>query len=173
MQNAVANVEGWNGDAVRDLKAFWAARNAQTEAPIRALLKPETTRFQYTHGASRIERVAPDAWIVDQAGLDRPGNDAIQLALLFDYQDNVARYPQWRQYLEAHQPPTLVVWGRNDPFLVPAGVDCFTAILPRAEVHLLDAGLRPVRPGRPAARERSGRYMRPRRTARRPHRAAG
>lgn len=140
IQNAVANVEGWNGDVVKQFAPFWQARNAQTEKPIRAFLTAETTRFQYTQGAPSADLVAPEAWIVDQAGLDRPGNDAIQLELLHKYQDNVARYPEWQAYLKAHQPPTLIVWGRNDPFFTLGGVDYFKVNLPRAEVHLYDAG---------------------------------
>lgn len=140
IQNAVANVEGWNGDVVKQFAPFWQSRNTETEKPIRTFLKPETTKFQYMQGASRANRVAPEAWIVDQSGLDRPGNDAIQVELLFQYQDNVANYPKWQEYLKADQPPTLIVWGKNDPFFVVDGVDYFKSNLPKAEVHLYDAG---------------------------------
>ena len=71
IQNAVANVEGWSGDIVKQFAPFWQSRNAETERPIRAFLKPQTTTFQYMHGTGRPDRVAPEAWIVDQAGLDR------------------------------------------------------------------------------------------------------
>jgi pimeloyl-ACP methyl ester carboxylesterase len=140
IQNAVASVDGWNGDVVAQFAPFWQNRNAETEKPIRAFLNPDTTKFQYTQGATLADRVAPEAWIVDQAGLDRAGNDAIQLELLFQYQHNVASYPEWQAYLTAKAPPALIVWGRNDPFFVLAGVDHFRATLPKAEVHLYDAG---------------------------------
>lgn len=139
-QNAVANVEGWNPDVVAQIAPFWEERTPETEAPVRNLLTAETTRFQYLHGASRPERVAPESYIVDQAGLDRPGNDAIQLELLHAYQDNVALYPAFAEYLRTRRPPALVVWGKNDPFFTLAGVDHVKACIPETEVHLFDAG---------------------------------
>jgi len=140
IQNAVANVEGWNPDVVKQIAPFWMNRNAETEKPVRGLLTADTTKFQYTQGATRTERLNPDAWIYDQARLDRPGNDAIQAQILWNYQDNVAQYPRWQEYMKKHQPATLIVWGKNDPFFTTKGVDYFKAELPKAEVHLYDAG---------------------------------
>ena len=140
VQNAVASVDGWNPDVVKQIAPYWQNRNAETEKPVRALLTPETTRFQYAHGAGRTERVSPDAWIADQVNLDKPGNAAIQLEYLFNYQDNVAQYPAWKTYLETRKPPMLIVWGRNDPFFTEKGVAYFKDLVPTAEVHVYDAG---------------------------------
>ncbi len=140
VQNAVASVESWNPDVVKDIAPFWQARNAANEAPVRALLAAATTKFQYTHGAARSDRLSPDAWIHDQAGLDRPGNDAVQLEMLYNYQDNVAQYPAWQAYLQKHQPPMLIVWGKNDPFFRAEGIAYFQNLLPKAQTHLFDAG---------------------------------
>lgn len=140
IQNAVASVDGWNPEAVKAFSPFWAKRNAETEKPVRSLLTAETTRFQYEHGSTRPQNLSPDAWTVDQAGLDRPGNDAIQINYLFDYQTNVAAYPAWGEFLKKQQPPTLIVWGKNDPYFTMKGVDYFQSILPNAKVHTYDAG---------------------------------
>ena len=140
IQNAVANVEGWNPDVVKQFASFWQNRTAATEAPLRAFLKAETTKFQYTHGATRAKRLNPDAWIHDQAGLDRPGNDLLQLQMLWTYQDNVAQYPVWQDYLKTRKPPILIAWGTNDPFFVQAGVDYFKSLVPGTEAHHFDAG---------------------------------
>jgi len=140
VQNAVINVEGWNPEAVKAFAPFWQKRSAETERPVRALLKPETTRFQYTHGATRSERLSPDAWIHDQAGLDRPGNDALQLQMLWNYQDNVAQYPAWQEFLKSSQMPLLVVWGDNDPYFTLKGAELFKTLVPSAERFHLDAG---------------------------------
>ncbi|NLH80489.1 MAG: alpha/beta hydrolase [Phyllobacteriaceae bacterium] len=140
VQNAVANVEGWNPEVVGQIGPYWQERTPATEAPVRALLSPETTRFQYAHGETRADRLSPDAWIRDQAGLDRPGNDAVQLEMLFNYRDNVAQYPFWKTWLSDHRPPMLIVWGRNDPFFTIAGVDHFRELVPTATVRLYDAG---------------------------------
>ena len=140
VQNAVANVDGWNPEIVKNFAPFWQHRTAETEAPLRSFLAAATTKFQYTQGATRADRLSPDAWIHDQAGLDRPGNDAIQLELLHNYRDNVAQYPAWGAYLKKRQPPMLIVWGKNDPFFTAAGVAYFQNLLPQAKAQLFDAG---------------------------------
>lgn len=140
VQNAVTNVEGWNPDVVGKFAAAWQHRTAETEQPLRDAFSAEATRFQYTHGVSRKERINPDAWTFDQALLDRPGNDKIQVELLYQYQDNVAQYPAWQQFLKSMQPPILVVWGDNDPFFTTKGRDFFKALVPTTEVHAYDAG---------------------------------
>ena len=141
VQNAVANLEGFHASAAGAFAPYWAERNARTEAPVRTFLAAGTTRFQYEHGASdRADRLSPDAWTFDQALLDRPGNDRIQLELLYRYQDNVAAYPGFQAYLEAHRPPILVVWGDNDPFFTAEGRDLYQALVPGTEVHAFDAG---------------------------------
>ena len=84
--------------------------------------------------------ISPDTSLHDQTLLDRPGNYRIQLALLHDYQNNLARYTEWQFYLRKHQPPTLLTWGKNDPFFTTAGALAFLKDLPEAELHLLDTG---------------------------------
>lgn len=140
IQNAVANEGAWSAEARRDMEPFWRNRTPETEKPFRYLLTAEGTKFQYTHGANRLERLSPDAWRHDQAGLDRPGNQDIQLRLLHDYQSNFVAYPSWQAYLARYQPPALIVWGKDDPFFMLTGVDYLKEQLPAAEVHLFDAG---------------------------------
>ena len=123
IQNATIHAEGWNPDVVSKFAPFWANWSPDTEAPVRDFLRSETTIWQYTQGVSLTDRISPDAWINDQAGLDRPGNHDIQLEYLWNYQDNVAQYPVWQSYLADHQPDTLIVWGQNDPFFSIEGVD--------------------------------------------------
>jgi len=140
VQNAVTNVEGWNPEVVASFSPAWKNRTPETEKPLRAAFASDATKFQYTHGASRPHRINPDAWVYDQALLDRPGNDKIQVELLYQYQDNVAQYPKWQEYLRSRQPPTLVVWGNNDPFFTTIGRDYFKALVPKADVLSYDAG---------------------------------
>lgn len=140
IQNATIHAEGWNPDVVAQFAPFWAERTAETEKPLYAFFEAETTRWQYTQGSSRSDQVSPDAWVHDQAGLDRPGRAEIQLEYLWNYQDNVANYPVWHDFLAKAQPDTLVVWGQNDPFFTLDGVTAIQALLPEAEVNLYDAG---------------------------------
>ena len=139
VQNGNAYVEGISA-AFEPLKAFWANRTTETEKPARALLTADTTKFQYTHGAKDPSRISPDSYTFDQFFLDQPGNDEIQLDLFYNYTSNVALYDQWHGYFRAKQPPMLIVWGQNDPFFTVEGAKAFLRDLPKAELHLLDAG---------------------------------
>ena len=139
VQNGNAYREGI-GPAFEPFHAFWANRNAETEKPVRALLSAEMTRFQYTQGTSDPTRISPDSFTFDQHFLDRPGNDAIQLALLHNYPSNVALYDEWHAYFRKHQPPTLIVWGKNDPFFTVEGAQAYRRDLPNAELHLIESG---------------------------------
>lgn len=127
---------------------FWevlfahAADRKTHESAVRELLEPAATHWQYTHGVpdDRVGRLAPETWLLDQAGLDRPGNKEIQLQLFWDYQFNLEAYPAFQEYFRQWRPPTLVAWGRNDEIFGPAGAQAFRRDLPDAEIHLLDAG---------------------------------
>ncbi|MFD8210594.1 alpha/beta fold hydrolase [Streptomyces sp. NPDC059695] len=127
---------------------FWdvlfahAKDRAANEAGVRELLTAEATRWQYTHGvpADRLDRISPETWTLDQAGLDRPGSKEIQLQLFWDYQFNLDGYPAFQEYFRTHRPPLLAAWGRGDEIFGPAGAEAFARDLPDAEIHLLDAG---------------------------------
>jgi pimeloyl-ACP methyl ester carboxylesterase len=139
VQNGNAYAEGI-GAAFDPMKPFWKERTPVTEAPVRSLLTKETTVFQYTHGVKEPTLINPDAYTVDQFFLGRPGNDAIQLDLLHDYQSNVGLYDSWHQYFRANQPQMLIVWGMNDPFFTLEGASAYQRDLPDAELHLIDTG---------------------------------
>lgn len=139
-QSGNAYVEGFT--PFWDVLFAHAADRAANEDAVRGYLTAEKTYWQYTHGvpADRLDRIAPDAWLSDQAGLDRKGNDAIQLQLFWDYQFNLDGYPAFQEYFRTHQPPLLVTWGRNDEIFGAAGAEAFKRDLPDGQYHLLDAG---------------------------------
>jgi len=103
-------------------------------------LKRDTTIFFYTAGVRDRQHINPDNWNLDQYLLDRPENAAAQLELFYNYRKNLERYPEWHEYFRTHQPPTLIVWGKNDPFFGPEGARAFERDLKTIEVHLLDTG---------------------------------
>jgi pimeloyl-ACP methyl ester carboxylesterase len=127
---------------------FWdilfahAKDRAANEDGVREKFTPETTYWQYTHGvpADRLDRIAPETWQLDQLGLDRKDNDAIQLQLFWDYQFNLDGYPAFQEYFRNHQPPLLVIWGKNDEIFGAPGAEAFRRDFPNGEFHLLDAG---------------------------------
>ncbi len=138
-QNGNAYIEGI-GAGFDAMKPFWANRNEETEKPVRELLKKETTIFQYTHGVQDVSRISPDSYTFDQFLLDRPGNDAIQINLLHNYQSNLTKYDGWHEFFRNKQPKTLIVWGKSDPFFTVPGAQAYLRDLPKAELHLLDTG---------------------------------
>lgn len=139
IQNGNAYEEGLQ-DFWTPIKAYWAESSEANAAPLRAFLKRDATQWQYTHGTRNPEAISPDNWNIDQPLLDRPGNDAIQLAMFLSYGSNPPLYPKWQAYLREHQPPTLVVWGKNDTIFPESGAHPYKRDLKNIEFHLLDTG---------------------------------
>jgi pimeloyl-ACP methyl ester carboxylesterase len=139
VQNGNAYEEGlkefWD-----QFRAYWADGSDAHRQALRALLTPEMTRFQYIDGVKDLTRVSPDNWVHDQALLDRPGNAEIQLDLFFDYRTNLPLYPAVQAYFREYQPPTLIVWGKNDKIFPAAGAHPYKRDLPDAELHLFKTG---------------------------------
>ena len=141
VQNGNAYDEGIANDFWIPIKAYWNdPGNQEKRDALRGFLRPEATRWQYTHGARSVESISPDGWSHDQYFLDRKGNDEIQLDLFLSYGSNPPLYPRWQEYFRTHQPPTLVVWGKNDPIFPAAGAEPYRRDLKTLEYHLLDTG---------------------------------
>jgi pimeloyl-ACP methyl ester carboxylesterase len=137
-QNGNAYEEGL-GPMWALFQKYWNDPTTENREACRVTLTPEVTKSQYTTGTDE-ELLSPDGYELDIAYLARPGNDEIQLDFIYDYRTNVADYPAWQAYLREKKPPTLAIWGKNDPFFLPAGADAFKRDLPDAEVSFVDAG---------------------------------
>lgn len=139
VQNGNAYAEGI-GPGFDAIKPLWKNRNAETEAAARALLTLDTTKFQYVNGVKDESKISPDAYYFDQMFLDRPGNNAIQVNLLHNYQSNLALYDGWQAYFRKYQPRMLITWGINDVFFPVPGAKAYLRDLPKAELHLIETG---------------------------------
>lgn len=139
VQNGNAYTEGlqkfWE-----PIQKYWVSGSKTDREAIRWLTSLKATTWQYTDGVPDTSLVSPDTWTLDQALLDRPGNQEIQLDLFYDYRTNVPLYPEWQAYFRKHKPATLVIWGKNDQIFVADGAAPYKRDLPEAELHLLDAG---------------------------------
>ncbi len=140
VQNGNAYVEGLPDSFWAPVKAYWKDRTPENRAALEKVMSPEVTRWQYTVGTRDVTNISPDAWTHDQAGLDRPGNIEIQLDLFLDYGSNPALYPTWQKYFREHQPPMLIVWGKNDPIFPPAGAEPYKRDVKNLDFNLLDTG---------------------------------
>ncbi|MER5794833.1 alpha/beta hydrolase [Streptomyces sp. NPDC001980] len=127
--------DGWN-----PIRAYWKEPTQAHRDALRTMVQPETTVWQYTHGVADPSSVSPDGYTLDNHYLARPGAHEIQLDLFLDYASNVDLYPAFQEYFRSHRPPLLAVWGRNDPFFLPAGAEAFRRDIPGADVRLLDTG---------------------------------
>jgi pimeloyl-ACP methyl ester carboxylesterase len=138
-QNGNAYEEGLS-DGWTPIRAYWQDPSESNRKALRAFLTPETTRWQYTHGVTDPTIVSPDGQNLDNFYLARRGADEIQLDLFGDYRSNVRLYPSFQEYFRTYTPPTLAVWGKNDPFFLPPGAEAFKRDNPRAVVRFLDTG---------------------------------
>lgn len=139
-QNGNAYVEGLS-DGWAPVRAYWANPTPENRTALKFLSTLETTRWQYMTGVKEAEqRIAPEAIALDQALLDRPRSAEIQLDLICNYDSNIALYPKFQEFFRKHQPPTLAVWGKNDPFFLPAGAEAFRRDNPGAKVVFFDTG---------------------------------
>lgn len=140
IQNGNAYDEGIDNPFWEPIKKYWKDPIQSNRDALRGLLTRDATIWQYTHGVRNPQAISPDTWSVDQPLLDRPGNDEIQLDMFLSYGSNPPLYPQWHKYLREHQPPTLIVWGKNDQIFPEAGAHPYLRDLKGVDFHLLDAG---------------------------------
>ena len=127
--------DGWN-----PIRAYWEDPSAVNRNALRTFLAPETTRWQYTHGVPDSAVVSPDGMSLDNFYLARPGADEVQLDLFGDYKSNITLYPAFQDYFRTHKPRFLAVWGKHDPFFLPAGANAFKRDIPRADIRFFDTG---------------------------------
>jgi pimeloyl-ACP methyl ester carboxylesterase len=139
VQNGNAYEEGL-GEFWDPLRAYWSDPSEKNKEALKKFLTIEATRWQYTHGVRNINTISPDNWLIDQSLLDRPGNQEIQLKLFYDYGSNPPLYPKWQEYFRKYQPPTLVVWGKNDLIFVKEGALPYQRDLKDMDIHLLNTG---------------------------------
>jgi pimeloyl-ACP methyl ester carboxylesterase len=95
------------------IRTYWENPSEENKENIRKLLAANFTKYQYVNGTRNPDIISPDSWNLDQFVLDRPGNKEIQLALFYDYHNNLKQYSIWHEYFRKYQPPTLVAWGKT------------------------------------------------------------
>jgi pimeloyl-ACP methyl ester carboxylesterase len=122
------------------IKKYWANPTPENRKALHVLVDPKSTRWQYENGVSDPTLLDPTTWTLDQLGLDRPGNEDIQMDLFYDYRTNVPLYPEFQAFFRDHQPPTLITWGKNDFIFPPEGAAPYSRDLKNVETHLLDTG---------------------------------
>jgi pimeloyl-ACP methyl ester carboxylesterase len=126
--------EGW-----ADMRKAWAAPTAENREALRRFNTPDMIKWQYTEGVNDTSLIAPESYQLASAAIARLGDEP-QMDLLLDYGSNLKQYEQLHAYFREHQPPTLAIWGKNDPFFLPAGAEAYKRDNPKAEVRFVDSG---------------------------------
>ncbi|KML65774.1 alpha/beta fold hydrolase [Pectobacterium peruviense] len=127
--------QGW--DAIR---RYWQSPTAENRAALHDFPTAASVKWQYLEGVSDTSLVSPDGYTLEGLHVSRPGNADIQLDLLLDYASNVQRYPEFQTYFREQQPPLLAVWGRHDPYFLPAGAEAWKRDIPHADIRFYDTG---------------------------------
>ncbi len=138
-QNGNAYEEGL-GDAWAPIRRYWSDPSPENRETLRQGLTPEGIRHEYGVGIPNPDLIAPEGYTLDAALMARPGNVEIQLDLFLDYANNVKLYPAFQEYFRKAKPPVLAIWGKRDPYFIPAGAEAFRRDIPNATVQLLDTG---------------------------------
>lgn len=139
IQNGNAYEEGLR-DFWIPIKKYWNDYTIENGIPLEGFHSPDGLKWQYTHGVQDSTKISPDNWNLDLQHLTRDENAEIQLAMFYDYRTNVPLYPEWQKYFRDHQPPTLIVWGKNDYIFPAEGAHPYKKDLKNLEFHLLDTG---------------------------------
>jgi pimeloyl-ACP methyl ester carboxylesterase len=139
IQNGNAYEEGLK-DFWIPIKKYWNNYTVENGKPLEGFHSPGGLKWQYTHGVQDTSKISPDNWSLDLQHLTRNENNKIQLAMFYDYRTNVPLYPEWQKYLRDHQPPTLIVWGKNDYIFPADGAHPYKKDLKNLEFHLLNTG---------------------------------
>jgi len=126
--------EGW-----ADMRKAWDAPTPENREALRRFNTPDMIRWQYTEGVRDTTLIAPESYQLASAAIARIGVEP-QMDLLLDYGSNLRQYPQLHAFFRQYQPPTLAIWGKNDPFFIPAGAEAYKRDNPKAEVRFLDTG---------------------------------
>ena len=137
-QNGNGYEEGLS-DGWADMRRAWAAPTAANREALRRFNSLETTKWQYMEGVRDTTLIAPETWQLAHAAIERVGVE-VQMDLLVDYGQNIKQYAQLHEYFRRQQPPLLAIWGKNDPFFLPAGAEAFKRDNPNAQVRFLDTG---------------------------------
>lgn len=138
-QNGNAYEEGL-GKGWAPIQRYWHAPTQENREALRDFPTPASIKWQYLEGVADQSAVSPDGYTLEGLQVSRPGNADIQLDLLLDYASNVAMYPAFQAYFRQYQPPLLAVWGKNDPFFLPAGAEAWKRDIPKADIRFYDTG---------------------------------
>lgn len=141
IQNGDIPYEDALGPKYADIEKTWTLPVAEMRTQIGKAINEETFKEEFLNDLrpGLAECIPPDLWKLHWS-LMTPRRREIAIDLIAGLKDNRAWFPQHRNYLSAHRPPTLIVWGPHDHYMPEQSARAYLRDLPDAELHLLDGG---------------------------------
>ena len=107
----------------------------------------ESTSALHTYLERRRNRFVGYGWVSNTDGFvgffssgERSAGFDLHLELFMSLATNMPVYPQWTAYLKHRQPRTLIVWGRNDPLILPTAAEFVKQVVPAADPRYFGGG---------------------------------
>ena len=139
-QNFTISVEGWNPERLKVYERLGGLETPEKLAETEQFATVERDMFLHTKGARQPDALNPDNWAIDAYAFSIAANRVFMSRLFMNLTTNIQYYSEWTAYLKDRKPKTLIVWGRNDPLIVPAAAEFVKQILPAAELRYYDGG---------------------------------
>ena len=139
-QNFTIAVEGWNPERLKVYERLGGAETPEKLAETEQFATVERDMFLHQKGERQPDALNPDFWAIDAYPFSIPAKRVFMSRLFMNLTTNIQRYPEWAAYLKDRQPKTLIVWGRNDPLILPAAAEFVKQVLPSADLRYFDGG---------------------------------
>jgi pimeloyl-ACP methyl ester carboxylesterase len=140
VQNFTLSVEGWNPDRLQAAERLSGPETPEKLAETEQFVTVARDRFLHQTGARQPDALNPDNWAIDAYAFSIAANRVFMSRLLMNLTTNFQHYQEWRAYLKDRQPKTLIVWGRNDPIILPAAAEIVKQVVPAADLRYFDGG---------------------------------
>jgi pimeloyl-ACP methyl ester carboxylesterase len=138
VQNFTTSLEGWDPDRLKIYERLGGPETPEKLAETEQFATVERDMFLHKKGAHRPEALNRDNWAIDAYAFSNPAKREFMSRLFMNLATNVPLYPQWNAYLKDRQPKTLIVWGRNDPLILPAAAELVKRVVPTADLRYFD-----------------------------------
>jgi pimeloyl-ACP methyl ester carboxylesterase len=139
-QNFTISVEGWNPDRLKVYERLGGPETPEKLAETEQFATVERDMFLHKKGARQPDALNPDNWAIDAYAFSIPESRVFMSRLFMNLSTNIPHFPEWTAYLKDRQPKTLIVWGRNDPLLLPAAAEFVKQVVPTADLRYFDGG---------------------------------
>jgi pimeloyl-ACP methyl ester carboxylesterase len=138
--NCTITVKGWEPERLKIYEGLGGPETPEKLAQAEESSTVERSKFLHKTGARRPDALNPDDWAIDAYAFSVEANRVFMSRLLMNLTANLENFPEWTAYLKERQPKTLVVWGRNDPLILPADAEFVKQVVPTADLRYFDGG---------------------------------